>query len=49
MKRKNSGLFVTYCLISIIGDNSQKAEERSVEERQFHEYLPTVTNKSMLL
>jgi len=49
MKPKNSELFETYCLISITGDNSQEAEERSVEERHFHEYLPIATNKSILL
>jgi hypothetical protein len=49
MKIKNSELFVTYCLISITGDISQKAEEHTVEEHHFYEYLPTATNKSSLL
>jgi hypothetical protein len=49
MKPENSELFVTYCLIGITGDISQKAEERSVEERHFYEYLPTATTKSILL
>jgi hypothetical protein len=49
MKPKNSELFVTYCLISITGEISQKAKEHSVEERHFHEYLLIVTNKQILL
>jgi hypothetical protein len=49
MKPKNSKLFVTYCLISITGDISQKAEENSVEKRHFYENLLTVTNKNVLL
>jgi hypothetical protein len=40
---------VTYCLISITGDISQKAEQSSVEEQHFDEYLLTVTNKQILL
>jgi hypothetical protein len=45
MKPENSELFVTYGLISITGDISQKAEEISAEEQHFDEYLLTVTNK----
>jgi hypothetical protein len=45
MKPKNSKLFVTYCLISITGDISQKAEESTVEEQHYDENLLTVTNK----
>jgi hypothetical protein len=49
MKPENSELFVTYCLISITGDISQKAEENSFKKRHFYEYLLTAANKKILL